>query len=838
MNWQDIPVFIINRNRLTNLRQLVGWLLESGTRQIGIFDNASEYPPLLQYYRSLPSNVLVTYCGDNCGPYAFWATGACRCINTPYVVTDSDIVPAAFCPRDLIAYLYRVLCQYPDAGKVGPALRVDNLTAEHSAFTDVNRWEYQNWQRPIAKGLFAAPLDTTFALYVPNRPFSRLDKTNIRTGYPYICEHTPWYVNEQAPDPEQKFFSQHASHEFSNWSVGKELKEIRATSIFKDYEKRKRLAHVGGGNEYIPGWINIDKAGRKLDVQCDLDHCVPHALPFADSSLDGFYLCNCPKQLDSTLALLKELYRTARSDAILHMRLPYESGSETSGEMQVKTYFEDLFVCGSGSPSGSAGYEGCGGWQHESTLLIVDKFDKCLLSLGAPKAGEIIRSRRNQVRELVVELVAVKPSNGRLAGETKRGPIQVTSDPRVIPSFCLPPDKGAAAEMPGLPLSPLPTPVRLAQQLHPSTVEAAGNRPAATDLAGGAGPGTAPFASAPEGVKLSIVMPTNRTGLSAWARILDACSCANDQVEVIVRDNSGDPRKADAISRLSGRNCRVIVAEPCGALENSEQAAGLAKGDFIFLVADDDLLPQLAIPPILKAIGRYSQDMSVAGITGDYIVQWSRKTTLVRYPPLDAAAAAQRIAPFLEARLNVFFYSVARRQIIHDVVLSFVRSLPFHFVFTDWLAALLYLASGRFVGIERALYHPDIRNWDSEASFGICLRSYQQCGLDGSALRLQCLLQAFEGAKIVLGKYPGLDLSPDERQAVAALWFRHWHAEFCKSLNWTDPAARFDQQAAALCRKWSQITDISLEHLLTDLAEYFSLSNPEGAQKYFNFWAG
>jgi hypothetical protein len=63
MNWQEIPVFIINRDRLTSLRQMVNWLLESGTRQIGIFDNASAYQPLLQYYRSLPSNVQVTYCG-------------------------------------------------------------------------------------------------------------------------------------------------------------------------------------------------------------------------------------------------------------------------------------------------------------------------------------------------------------------------------------------------------------------------------------------------------------------------------------------------------------------------------------------------------------------------------------------------------------------------------------------------------------------------------------------------------------------------------------------------------------------------------------------------------
>ena len=183
MDWRDIPVFIVNRNRLHALQRLVQWLLDTGTRRVVILDNASNYAPLLQWYQALPSGANVLQLPDNHGPYVLWQQGVHRVLDTPYVLTDSDVVPASFCPADLIGTLLAQLERFPDAKKVGPALRIDNLPDHYAEADTVRKWESQFWERPVAPGVFAAPIDTTFALYPPRAEFSN-EPCNLRLGHP------------------------------------------------------------------------------------------------------------------------------------------------------------------------------------------------------------------------------------------------------------------------------------------------------------------------------------------------------------------------------------------------------------------------------------------------------------------------------------------------------------------------------------------------------------------------------------------------------------------------------------------------------------------------------
>src|ERR1700733_5983354 len=104
MEWQDIPVFIVNRNRFEAMRRLIVWLRGSGVRNIVILANQSTYPPLLEYYASLATaslaEAVVLRIPGNHGPHVFWQQGTHRDLGTPYIMTDSDLVPADFCPRD------------------------------------------------------------------------------------------------------------------------------------------------------------------------------------------------------------------------------------------------------------------------------------------------------------------------------------------------------------------------------------------------------------------------------------------------------------------------------------------------------------------------------------------------------------------------------------------------------------------------------------------------------------------------------------------------------------------------------------------------------------------
>jgi SAM-dependent methyltransferase len=315
--WQDLPVFIINRDRCGTLRTLVAWLTGLGMRTITIVDNDSTYPPLLEYYRSLdPAGpVQVKFLKTNGGPYALWKLGLPQQLGTPYIVTDSDLIPAPGCPNDLIARMQALLAQHPECGKVGAGLRLDNLSPDYGQSELVLRWEAQFWQRPAGNGVFAAAVDTTFALYPAGAPFSN-GPHNLRLGYPYLFEHRPWYVDEGHLDAEEVYYRAHASSEFANWSVDNKASWLESTPQVKEYDRQPRVLHLGGGDEFIPGWVNADReAALGQDWRGG-------SLPFAAGTFDGIYMASPLAHPGDWPGLLAELLRVAKPGAKCFLRIP------------------------------------------------------------------------------------------------------------------------------------------------------------------------------------------------------------------------------------------------------------------------------------------------------------------------------------------------------------------------------------------------------------------------------------------------------------------------------------------------------------------------------------
>ena len=320
LDWRDIPVFIVNRNRLDALRRLVGWLLAAGTRRVVIMDNASDYPPLLAWYEQLPEGARLMRLEQNHGPYVLWQQGVHQVLDTPYVLTDSDVVPDAACPSDLIGRLLEVLQRHPDAKKVGPGLRIDNLPDSYAEADTVRKWESQFWEHPVAPGVFAAPIDTTFALYPARGEFSN-EPCNLRLGAPYLTEHTPWYVDEAALSAEERHYREHTSATFSNWSVAKKDSWVKKSERVAAFEQRAQVLHVDGGREYIPGWINANTAAGRHDIEFDPARARVQGLPLADSSLDGIHLSHVLEGVRDAQALFGELHRVAKPRAKLFVRV-------------------------------------------------------------------------------------------------------------------------------------------------------------------------------------------------------------------------------------------------------------------------------------------------------------------------------------------------------------------------------------------------------------------------------------------------------------------------------------------------------------------------------------
>lgn len=433
IDWRDIPVFIVNRNRLEALRRLVGWLLTAGTRRVVIMDNASDYPPLLAWYEQLPEGAKLMRLERNHGPYVLWQQGVHQVLDTPYVLTDSDVVPAAGCPQDLVGRLLELLQRHPDAKKVGPGLRIDNLPDSYAEADTVRKWESQFWEHPVAPGVFAAPIDTTFALYPARGEFSN-DACNLRLGAPYLTEHTPWYVDEAALSAEERHYREHTSATFSNWSVAKKDSWVKKSERVAAFEQRARVLHLDGGREYIPGWINAGSGAGRFDMSFDLQHARGQRLALDDGVLDGIHLSHVLEGVRDAQALFEELYRAARPDAKLFVRVAHGARDDAwRDDAQQRVWTEGSFahLAQPVQPEASA-YRG--DWSVESIRLV-----------AATRASvDELLATRNAVHEMVVELRAVKPARARRAlHPAPQVQPTVLTDARIDPRFSARPEARA-----------------------------------------------------------------------------------------------------------------------------------------------------------------------------------------------------------------------------------------------------------------------------------------------------------------------------------------------------------------------------------------------------------
>lgn len=214
---KEVPIIINNFNRLDTLKRLIESLANRGYSNIYIIDNNSTYPPLLDYYKVCPYTVFRLK--ENLGFKALWKSGLNkRFCNDYYIYTDSDVVPADYCPNNFIAHFLKILKERPFARKVGFSLRIDNLPDSYRNKAKVIEWESQFYKHPVNDQLYRAPIDTTFALY---RPYAGLSRSRYveayRTAYPYQAEHLPWYVDTDNLPEEEKYYITHCAQK-TEWS--------------------------------------------------------------------------------------------------------------------------------------------------------------------------------------------------------------------------------------------------------------------------------------------------------------------------------------------------------------------------------------------------------------------------------------------------------------------------------------------------------------------------------------------------------------------------------------------------------------------------------------------
>ncbi len=415
-DFHSIPIFILSFNQVTYLKKLVGWLSTAGYRNVCIVDSHSTYQPLLQYYNELEAQTSVKLVrrAENTGRLALWEEGLLERyrVTGPFVYTDSDVVPDESCPTDVVGYLAALLREDSRVCKAGLGLRIDNLPKSYKFHREVFDWERQFWRSPVARGLFLGGIDTTFALYRPGSQFAM--QPALRTGWPYLARHEPWYADTAHPTEEQKSYAAAIEPTVRGHWTRSILPGWLQTTVDTSRSKPElKLLHLGCGHEYIPGWVNLDVSPQvAADIVFDLETCGRARLPLDGDSIDGMFMCHVFEHIERTLPMMQELYRVAKPDARLIVRLPHGASDNAFEDLtHRRPYFPNSFVYFAQPAYSRADYNYFGDWRIARAKLIVD--GKLLSQEGEQKLLQRIDRERNLVKEMIIELRAVKPPRQR-----------------------------------------------------------------------------------------------------------------------------------------------------------------------------------------------------------------------------------------------------------------------------------------------------------------------------------------------------------------------------------------------------------------------------------------
>jgi len=210
---KQFPIFIICRDRLTPLQELLRWLKDAGEKNIYLIDNQSTYPPMVEFLETTKYIVIRSEHNTQESPWIYMQDS----MHDYFVVTDPDVIPGEMCPRQVIYHMYTRLSIDPSIVKLGLSLKIDDLPDHYVHKEDVMAWESQFWQHYNARhDYYLAPIDTTFALYKPNTPY--VLSPAARMAPPYEARHLPWYMHSKYLTNEEKYYREHMNGAISNWN--------------------------------------------------------------------------------------------------------------------------------------------------------------------------------------------------------------------------------------------------------------------------------------------------------------------------------------------------------------------------------------------------------------------------------------------------------------------------------------------------------------------------------------------------------------------------------------------------------------------------------------------
>jgi hypothetical protein len=215
-----VKAFIVLRDRVTYAQACLTAMIRAGLEPV-VVDQGSTWPSAVEWLDVLEASFVPVLRRGGGTPQSLWSWEPFREARGDgrYIVTDPDVVPADYCPRDWPARLSSLLDEYPSYHKAGLGLRTDNLPGHYQRLGHVLSWEHQFWQHPLADGVFDAAIDTTLAVYRGVLEPPADSGSALRTGPPYMADHLAWHENLDNLPPELAWYYAHMEAGIAYWTV-------------------------------------------------------------------------------------------------------------------------------------------------------------------------------------------------------------------------------------------------------------------------------------------------------------------------------------------------------------------------------------------------------------------------------------------------------------------------------------------------------------------------------------------------------------------------------------------------------------------------------------------
>lgn len=173
--------------------------------------------------------------------------------------------------------------------------------------------------------------------------------------------------------------------------------------------------NIGCGHNKMtsPGWINLDCSPHvEPDVLFNLfDIEKGGLLPFHKEHFSAMLMSHVIEHLPNPLPIMQELWRVAKPDCELVIRVPYGSSDIAFEDpTHYRQYFLNSFSYFGQPAYARADYGYRGDWMEKERVLVIDeRFPREAIPEDPREFMQMINTYRNVIEEFIVVLVAVKP---------------------------------------------------------------------------------------------------------------------------------------------------------------------------------------------------------------------------------------------------------------------------------------------------------------------------------------------------------------------------------------------------------------------------------------------